>query len=675
MNTNLFRLGTAIFLALGISACALFTPRQPTPNPTPVVKPSATPLPTADINLPPGAQPVQISGDFSYSNDFVIETYFAEHMVALVDLHGFVTRDQEWLIPIESQTLGYVDINAEQNRASFWLQLPTQPAAVFNDVDRDAKAGVQIFTVAYWPNLTAGPFSEGDDPSRGWPTYLTSVKIDNENKDEITGGILVVWSPDSAQQFPTGFGADGLLFTADDPLAAIPPGYSLVNLDQQPFGIIREREPYITLYEPQDVAVKDFSGLGYTEAFNKMFEIVRREYAFNDIPGKAPDWDALYDRLVAKVTDAEKSREGLDYYKALVEFTSAFRDGHVGISGGSFDDMLFEERAGGGYGFALRELDNGDVIVVFVADNSPASKAGLRIRDRVTGFNGKPIADAIATVVPVSGTQSSDFALRFQQVTYLTRAKIGQPAEVTYTRGSEPPKTVKMTAVSEFESLQAVSLYRNYDRNALPVEYRMLASNTGYVRINSNSDDLALIVRLFQRALKTFENNGVSGLIIDMRLNFGGSPLGLAGFLTDQQIPLGQLEYFSDATGKFEPEGPRDKVYPNQEQYRFNRIILLVDQTCYSACEIEAYGFSQLPGVQVMGQYPSAGVEAEVARGQFEMPEGISLQIPTGRFRLPDGSLFLEGVGVVPDKRVPITVENVLTTDDVVLQAALDALE
>jgi hypothetical protein len=98
--------------------------------------------------------------------------------------------------------------------------------------------------------------------------------------------------------------------------------------------------------------------------------------------------------------------------------------------------------------------------------------------------------------------------------------------------------------------------------------------------------------------------------------------------------------------------------------------VLMVDQACASACEIEAYGFSQVPGMIVVGQYPSAGVEAEVARGQYNLPEGFSLQVPTGRFTLPDGSIFLEGQGVQPTQRVAITEDLALSQDDEVLKAA-----
>jgi C-terminal processing protease CtpA/Prc len=198
----------------------------------------------------------------------------------------------------------------------------------------------------------------------------------------------------------------------------------------------------------------------------------------------------------------------------------------------------------------------------------------------------------------------------------------------------------------------------------------MLPSGAGYVRINSNYDDLNLLLRLFERALQTFERNEAEGVIIDLRQNSGGAPLGLAGFLTDKEIQVAQLQYYSAKTGKFENEGIPRRFEPTERRYDFDKMAVLVSQACYSACEIEAYGFSKVPGMVVVGQYPTAGVEAEVARGQYRLPEGLTFQVPTGRFVLPDGSIFLEGQGVVPTQRVPITRETVLTDEDAVLQAA-----
>ncbi len=637
--------------------------------------------------------PVRITGEFSYTNDFVVETYYVEHAVALLDMTGFVKRDKEWELPVDGQVLGYMKLDADNNRATFELSLPAQPEGLYNDVDEDAQTdkGVQIFAVGYSPNLTGDVFSDGDDRSLGWPSYLASVKTDSENKDEVTGGKLVIWADDNTQQFPSGFGADGLLFTKDDPEMKVPAGYSVIDLDTQPFTIIRDREVNLTLYEPTDIAVKDFSGQSYSQAFESMFAIASKEYAFNGVEGKQPDWNALHDQIAPKVAQAEKGNDAFAYYSALREFAMSFHDGHVGLNGGNLESQYNEQHILGGYGFAVRELDDGTVVVVYIEPGGPAEEAGMQKGAVISKVNGTDVKTAIDNV-PLFSTQSTDFGARYEKTVFLTRGGIGQKMTVEFTNPAKTPtssgffnsivsifqgkpsaKTVELTSVYELDSLFAVYQGGSIDEYVLPIEYSYDAQTAiGYIRINSNYDDLGLAVRVFNRALKQFTEAGAAGIVIDMRHNYGGSPLGLAGFLDKQDILLGQLEYYSDKTGKFEAEGPRDKVYPNEEQYSFGKMVLLVNQFCYSACEIEAYGFSQVPGMVVMGQFPTAGVEAETARGDFKLPAGIELTIPTGRFTLPDGSIFLEGKGVQPSVRLPVDQASVLSDQDSVLQAAKD---
>jgi C-terminal processing protease CtpA/Prc len=632
--------------------------------------PAKTPTIPSGEAVPDG--PVLVTGEFEYTNEFVVETYYVEHAVGLLDMTGFVERDQEWEMPVEGQVLGYMDLDADNNRASFRLSLPAVPEGLFNDVDQDGKSdkGLQIFTVGYNPNLTGGVFSEGDDRSLGWPSYLASVKTDTENQDEVTGGQMIIWAADGEQEFPSGFGADGLLFTDDDPQMSVPAGYSLIDLDKEPFAINRDSVVEVTLYEPEDIAVKDFSDLSYTEAFESMFNIASKEYAFNGIEGKAPDWDALYAMTAPKIAEAEDERDAYGYYLALREFTMSFNDGHVGLSGGDLESYYNQNSVLGGYGFSVRELDDGRVIVVYVLEGSPAAQAGMQVGAELIEFNGKDVQTALNEVAPFE-PQSTDFGLRYEQTIFLTRGAVGETAIARFENPGQSPRTESLTSIYELDSLYYVYRGGSYDDYALPVEYQYDSYyGIGYIRINSNYDDLGLAVRIFGRAVDIFDEAGAIGIIIDMRHNYGGSPLGLAGFLYDEDIPLGQLEYYSDKTGQFEPEGPRDKVFPNVEQYSFDNMVLLVDQFCYSACEIEAYGFSQVPGMVVMGQFPSAGVEAETARGDFVLPEGIEMTIPTGRFTLPDGSIFLEGQGVQPTLRLPVNEESVLSDTDVVLEEA-----
>ncbi len=443
---------------------------------------------------------------------------------------------------------------------------------------------------------------------------------------------------------------------------------------RRPFTVSRDAKQKATLYEPTDLALKDYSADSYTVAFDKMFNVIKNEYAFNGVAGKAPDWDALYADLAPRVKEAEANKDPKAFYLALRDYTWAFKDGHVGLSGGNIEDEIFQETVSSGYGMAVRILDDNSVMVTFLTPGGLAEAAGIQIGAIISTMNGLPILDAIKAVQPLSAPFSTDFSEIYQQARYLLRAPVGVEAIFEYTNpgGKQAKATVK--SVSEYSSYSFTSVYRGQDPNALPVEFSILDSGVGYVKVNSNYDDLNLVYRLFKRALDTFTANEVPGIIIDMRQNSGGAPLGFAGFFSQEDIPLGQLEYYSDTSGKFEPDGPREKVRPYTNQYAFDKMALLVGMACASACEIDAYGLSQVPGMMVMGTTPSAGVEAEVARGQFSLPEGIALQVPTGRFTMPDGSIFLEGQGVQLTQQVPVNAENLLSGDDFVLRAAEKAV-
>ena len=103
----------------------------------------------------------------------------------------------------------------------------------------------------------------------------------------------------------------------------------------------------------------------------------------------------------------------------------------------------------------------------------------------------------------------------------------------------------------------------------LPVEYKILDSGVGYVKINSNYDDLGLIIKLFERALKVFQANGVPGIVIDMRQNSGGANL-WAGWIPDGPGNThGAARILQRKDRQFEPEGLREKVTAQREPVSF----------------------------------------------------------------------------------------------------------
>ena len=73
----------------------------------------------------------------------------------------------------------------------------------------------------------------------------------------------------------------------------------------------------------------------------------------------------------------------------------------------------------------------------------------------------------------------------------------------------------------------------------------------------------------------------------------------------------------------------------------------------------------------IVGQYPSEGAGGSVE--DFLMPEDITVQLTIGRAVGVEGDIHLEGTGVVPDVRVPVTLDTLkkeANGEDVVLAAA-----
>jgi C-terminal processing protease CtpA/Prc len=586
----------------------------------------------------------------------------------LEDEAGFIQRDREFEFSLQGQAIGPVEIIDE--KLYYYLSLPEVPQGTMVDVDNNDQenAGVQVFAVAYWSNTWGDPFLEARD-GKGWSSAYASTITNPEDDYEITGGTLVVWAPDENQGFPTDFGADGKLFTTDDPTGSIPAGYNLVDLEQRPFRVYKEAKPTIDLIEGAG-AVNNYSDLSYAEAFEKLFEKVSREYPFTT--EKGIDWKALHDEFLPQF---ENARSADKFNTALREFSYRIPDGHVGVS---FNPDVFYNECGGGLGLVLVQLSDGRVLVKEVLAGKPGGRVGIKEGAEIVAWQGKPVTEAIDEVIPYLGPYSTQHARHLAQVNFLTRMPPDAKVEITYRNpGDTGEKDVTLKAEVEYDSLYRTFPSADMDKLALPIEGSILEeSGLGYIRVNSFQDDYNLTARLWDRYVQDLIDNEVPGLIIDLRANSGGSgglAMDFAGYFFDEEFTLHENYYYNEISGSFEKNEYPTSVKPAPKIFE-GPVAVLVGPDCISACEFFAYALQNDGRSVIVGSYPTAGAAGEVGLGQYELPDGISMQFPTGRPETTDGKVVIEGTGVIPGITIPVTEESALGQEDTVLDAAIKDL-
>lgn len=614
-----------------------------------------------------------IQGDAPYTFPY-FRLFLPNPYVVLYDISGVIDQNIRFVPREESQVIGVITSDPFTSPFTYEISLPYQARGELRDLDNNGQqdAGVGVYMLVVTSNTWNEPFLELRDDFVTGVVRSAEISSDIDSFYEITRGVLVVYAPDEKQGFPSGRGADGVLFTPDDPVVGLPQGWTLIDTTSEPFTFNRSREATVQLQEADSAALDDFSDLSYVESFDAMIDLLAREYAFTEY--KNIDWAALSAEFRPRIEQAERNRSGNEFRRALRELSWRVPDGHVSAPVVTED---FQQAAAGGVGMVLVELDDGRVFVSQVFPDTPAARAGIEVGTEILTVNGAPILERVESVVPYTGPFSTPHNLRLEQLKYAMRGGVGEPFEVELRDADGTARTVTLSTVFDPDGFFASPFAPPEVGSTLPVTYELFGGNIGRINLYSFSDDLPLTVALWERAIQQAKFDGVEGIVVDLRQNGGGSAfLGdqLPAYFFDQEYPIGNRAQYSETRGEFvvNPLLEERFILPPAELRYDGPVAVLISPNCASACESFAYAMTINDRAEIIGYYPTAGLGGSVV--PIALPDGVTFNYTNSRSLGADGEINIEGKGVAPTVRLPIDEEFLSASPDFPLMIARQSL-
>lgn len=442
----------------------------------------------------------------------------------------------------------------------------------------------------------------------------------------------------------------------------------------------------------------DYRNLSWTEAFISLNNLMKERYAFTQ--WRSVDFDALNKTWEPVVADAEKRQDKAAYLRAIRGYLFSISDGHVNMLSESGDYGAKDADIGGGFGLALVKLDSGEVIAGYIANGSPAEKAGIAPGDLITAWNGQEIHAAINATpyIWVTKKPSTREGILLQQTRLLTRAPVGTTATVTFTGGpAYKSRSVNLTAYNDsYDSLIASSFFLGTQINDIgtadplngitpqianaTVTSRTLPGGYTYIRILGESYDA---YPAFRAAMQSAIANNSPGVVLDFRWNGGGEDnlaACMAGWYLDRPVFFEHATMYDPGTGK---TIPLTSTWSKPQTVRYDGpVAMMVSPDTISSGEAVPMMLTKNGRGAVISWYGSDGAFG-INGLQAIMPPDFYVLFPAGasldeNYTIQlDSNASLEG-GVSPTIRVPLnheTVARAMAGEDVQLAYALQWLE
>ncbi|MGD1809364.1 carboxyl-terminal processing protease CtpA [Dapis sp. BLCC M126] len=293
------------------------------------------------------------------------------------------------------------------------------------------------------------------------------------------------------------------------------------------------------------------------------------------------------------------------------------------------------ELTGVGLQIAL-DSQTGELIVISPLEGSPAETAGIQAGDRVVKIDGHP---------------TTEFSL--DEAANRMRGTVGSSVLLTILKeSSDQPQDI--TIIRDQIEINPVYAKLKYNSEASPI---------GYIRLSQFNANATIEV---SQAIKSFEEQGAIGYVLDLRNNPGGllqAGVEIARLWLDE----GTIVYTVNRQrilGSFSAEGPAITNAP---------LVVLTNQGTASASEILAGALQDNGRAFLLGEKTFG---KGLIQSLFDLSDGSGLAVTVAKYETPNHK-DINKLGIIPDFLVeqdPILPKQITTEADKQYQAAVELI-
>ena len=280
----------------------------------------------------------------------------------------------------------------------------------------------------------------------------------------------------------------------------------------------------------------------------------------------------------------------------------------------------------GGVGIVMGFKDN-KITVISVMEGTPSEAAGIKTGDEIIAVDGTPTNE-----------------IEPEEVVLHIRGEIGTDVTLKIRRAGEEDK--------DYVVRRATIQVHTVAGQMLPD-----TDGIGYIRIASFSEHTA---DEFKDAYHALENEGVKGMIIDLRENPGGLVTSCVA-IANMVVPKGPV------VSVVQKDGRREEYESELSEEKYP-LVVLIDGNSASASEILAGALQDTGAATIVGQTSYGKGSVQVI---LPLYDDDALKLTIAKYYTPSGR-SIDGTGIEPDVRVEPQADS---AQDVQLLKAIDVMK